>query len=137
MRSIRRWYARYKIWAKVGGVVVFLVVLASLYVLVLSGPRVGYTATTALDTPTPGAALTGLPSPAATFTPPPTATPIAPPRYQVQWQTNVPYVDPPTTTERLDLCLPVGATGPRPGVILIHDVGTTLEDKAEYATLCP
>ncbi len=38
--------------------------------------------------------------------------------------------------EDLDLCTPVGAPGLRPGVILIHDIGSQIEDKSVYSSLC-
>jgi len=70
---------------------------------------------------------TVIPSPILTTT-------LPPPRYGVQIRPNIAYG--PLPEEVLDLCLPVGASGPRPGVILIHGGGWTNLDKSELAQQC-
>ena len=49
--------------------------------------------------------------------PPPPAT-LPPPRYKMSEHSNMAYG--PLTAEKLDLCEPVGAPSPRPGIMLIH-----------------
>ncbi len=70
---------------------------------------------------------TAVPSPVLT-----TTLPL--PRYGVQTRPNLAYG--PLPEELLDLCLPVGASGSRPGVLLIHGGGWTNGDKGEFAQQC-
>ncbi len=62
------------------------------------------------------------------------STTLLPARYQVQIEQNVAYG--PLSAETLDLCLPEGAPGLHPGVILIHGGGWTNGDKSEFAPEC-
>lgn len=57
-----------------------------------------------------------------TVTPSP-ATTLPPARYQIIEHSNMAYG--PLTAEKLDLCEPVDAPSPRPGIILIHGGGWT------------
>jgi acetyl esterase/lipase len=59
---------------------------------------------------------------------------VAAAQYAAVVQSNVAYG--PLPEETLDLCRPRDATGPRPGVILIHGGGWSSGDKSEYAGLC-
>ena len=54
--------------------------------------------------------------------------------YQVQTISNVAYG--PLDAETLDLCLPSGASGAQPGVILIHGGGWVNGDKEDFAEQC-
>ncbi len=55
-------------------------------------------------------------------------------RYAVSVQSNVAYG--PLAAETMDMCRPRGATGARPGVILIHGGGWSSGDKSQYSGLC-
>jgi acetyl esterase/lipase len=138
-RPVLRLYHAHETLAKVSGVVIFLVVVASLYVAVLRPPPVTSVAVSATPTPTPSPSPTTI-SPTATPQTPVVVPTAAPPiplgQYKVQAQSNVPYGSPVNLSERLDLCLPVGAAGLRPGVVLIHGDGFTNGDKSEYDPLC-
>ncbi len=141
MRWVRRLYHRYELWAKLSGVLVFLVVIASLYFFVLAGPKLGSGLALAQSTPSPMATATSTPPDLPTITvaprPSPTPTPpLLPARYQVEEQTNLNYNASDSLDDRFDICSPVGAPGPRPGVLLVHDIGTQVEDKVVYAGLC-
>jgi acetyl esterase/lipase len=75
----------------------------------------------------------------STPTVPPTVVPtlstaLPPAAYQVEIRQNVAYG--PLADETLDLCLPQGATNPRPGVILVHGGGWVNGDKSEFAYQC-
>lgn len=74
--------------------------------------------------------------PANTKVPPsPTLSTVAPVgSYQVQTIPNIAYG--PQPQETLDLCLPSGASGARPGVILIHGGGWVNGDKGDFAQQC-
>jgi acetyl esterase/lipase len=143
MQLFRRLYRKYEIAVKLTGALVFIVVVASLYFFVLSGlnadnasagsnpqsstlqPGGSATSTSATASPT----LPALPS--ASPTPP-----LLPPIYRVAVHANINYNGLDLQNENLDLCTPLGATGLRPGVILIHDIGAAIEDKSAYASLC-
>lgn len=62
------------------------------------------------------------------------AAQIPPPKYGETTQRNVAYG--PLAGETLDLCTPVGAKTPRPGVIFIHGGGWTTGDKSSYDNAC-
>jgi len=141
MRWLLRLYHRYELWAKLSGVLVFLVVIASLYFFVLASPKPGSGPALAQATPSPTVPAPSVPPdlPTVTVTPGPSPSPtppLLPPRYQVREQTNLDYESASSLDERFDICSPVGATGPRPGVILLHDIGTQVDDKVVYAGLC-
>ncbi len=144
MQFFRRFNRQHEVLVKLGGALGFLVVVASLYFFVLSGMNPGNASagaplqTTPLQfgsgsSPVSTAAIPTFPTePPASPTPP-----LLPPRYQVSRQYNLNYGEVGTVDERLDLCMPVGAAGPRPGVVLIHDQGAAnISDKSVYASLC-
>ncbi|HEU5369738.1 MAG TPA: alpha/beta hydrolase [Ktedonobacterales bacterium] len=138
-RPIRRLYYAHETLAKVSGVVIFLVVVASLYVAVLRTPSVTSIAVSATPTPTPTPSptvVTPTPVPQTPTVVPTAAPPIPLGRYRVQAKSSVPYSSPVNLEERLDLCLPVGAAGLRPGVVLIHGDGFDNGNKGEYDPLC-
>lgn len=72
-----------------------------------------------------------------TVPPSPPAT-LPPPRYQMSEHSNIAYG--PQPAEKLDLCKPLGAPVPRPGILLIHSGGwITVSDTKDlpfYQTLC-
>lgn len=88
---------------------------------------------TACADPSPSAGAT---EPIITHvSPSPTLSTIAPvARYQVQVIPNIAYG--PQQAETLDLCVPSGASGARPGVILIHGGGWVNGDKGDFAEQC-
>lgn len=139
-RSLSRWYRAHALWAKIGGVLVFLVVVASLYFAVLSSPRpvgvaLGVTPTPSLlaqasATPTVTAAPT---TPSVPVSTPTSAFPPGP--YGVTNQKGLSY-GPLGSAEQLDLCTPVGASGLRPGVVLIHGGGFEEGSKSSYDQFC-
>jgi acetyl esterase/lipase len=144
IEALREWYFDHETRTKIIAFLLFLVVLASLYVIVLKPPAPSDEgAALKITTPTPTLALstTGL----ATDTPLPTSiiptpTPAPPPiplgPYQTTTQQNLPYGSVLNVNTRLDLCTPVGASGVRPGVILIHGGGFTGGDKISDEGLC-
>ncbi len=78
---------------------------------------------------------TGHPISGITAVSTPTLSTILPPaRYQAQVRSNIAYG--PLPEETLDLCLPVGASGLRPSVILVHGGGWVNGDKSEFASEC-
>lgn len=141
MHWFRERYRHHEIWVRLAGALGFVVIVASLYVFVFAGLGGGSASGTTLQiTPTP---FGGGISPVATLTfpalptePPASPTPpLLPPRYQVVVHANLAY-KPGSLVQRLDLCEPVGAPGPRPAVLLIHDIGIQVEDKVEYSSFC-
>jgi acetyl esterase/lipase len=56
--------------------------------------------------------------------------------YQVQIVPNVAYGPLASAGEMLDLCLPAGATGPRPAVVMMHGGGWVNGDKSSLASDC-
>lgn len=66
--------------------------------------------------------------------PSPTSTLIPGALYHVAAQQNVAYG--PLAAEVLDICTPVGAPGPRPGIIMIHGGGWVQGDKQQYDPAC-
>lgn len=141
MYWFRERYRRHEVWMKLAGAFGFIVIVASLYVFAFAGLGGGSASGTALQiTPTQSG---GGVSPVATLTfpalptePPASPTPpLLPPRYQVVVHANLAY-KPDSLVQRLDLCTPVGVPGPRPAVLLIHDIGVQVEDKVEYASFC-
>ncbi len=70
--------------------------------------------------------------------PPSPAATLPPSRYQITERKNVAYG--PLTAEQLDLCEPVGAPSPRPGVLLIHGGGwietNVTKDTSFFQTTC-
>jgi acetyl esterase/lipase len=56
------------------------------------------------------------------------------PRYQITRSLNVAYG--PLPAEKLDFCEPIGASTPRPGVLLLHGGGWTAGDKSEEKSIC-
>jgi acetyl esterase/lipase len=139
-RSLLRWYHAHAVWAKIGGVLVFLVVVASLYFAVLSSPRsvgvaLGVTPTVPVTTQASGTP-TSAPSPTSSSAPASTSTSAFPPGlYQANVQKDVSY-GPLGGAEQLDLCTPVGARGLRPGVVLIHGGGFEQGNKSSYDQFC-
>ncbi len=71
---------------------------------------------------------------AASATPPSTPTLVPGALYRVATQQNVAYG--PLAAEVLDICAPVGAQGPRPGIIMIHGGGWAQGDKQQYDDAC-
>ncbi|HEY7349580.1 MAG TPA: alpha/beta hydrolase [Ktedonobacterales bacterium] len=143
MQMFRSFYRQHQISVKLGGFLGFIVVIASLYFFVLSGSIFGNAAADATgqgsptqigpeNSPISTAALPTLP-PEPSPSPIP---PLLPPRYHVTMHPNLAYATSGAVDRRLDLCEPVGAPGLRPGVILIHDIGTKVEDKSVYTSLC-
>ncbi len=59
---------------------------------------------------------------------------IPPPKYAEQTRDNLAYGS--FAAETLDLCTPIGATTPRPGVIFIHGGGWSTGDKLAYDSAC-
>lgn len=139
-RSLFRWYRAHAIWAKIGGVMIFLVVVALLYFAVLSSPRPTGVALGVTPTSSPLAQASVTPSvtPAPTSSSAPVSTPTSafpPGPYQATTQKGVAY-GPLGSAEQLDLCTPVGASGLRPGVVLIHGGGFEAGSKSSYDQFC-
>lgn len=136
-RIIRRVYEAHETLAKLVGVLVALLIITSLYVVVLYHPAAGSVplSTAAGDTPVASVTgtLTGTPSAGAVPTPRP---PLPLGSYQTTVQKNVNYGPVGDIAERLDLCTPLGASGLRPGVVLIHGGGFYQGQKEVYETFC-
>ncbi len=139
MRVLQKFYLKRQTGVKVGGVLAFLVAVASLYVFGISGLLSNGSSGTTLQT-TPlqfGNGLSPITTVAIPTLPPASPTPpLLPPRYQVVVHSDLNYRGLGALDEDLDLCAPVGAPGLRPGVILIHDIGVAVADKSVYASLC-
>jgi acetyl esterase/lipase len=88
---------------------------------------------TAASTPT-SQQPTATPTVAATATA--TATLSSTPPYQVTTLTNLAYGPLGTAGEVLDICMPVGVAGLRPGVLLIHGGFWSSGDKTAYSASC-
>ncbi|HLJ81335.1 MAG TPA: alpha/beta hydrolase [Ktedonobacterales bacterium] len=73
------------------------------------------------------------PAPATTPSPTPLTT-LPPARYGATTRTNVAYG--PLAQETLDLCQPAGASGPRPGVVLIHPGGFSAGGASDLDPIC-
>src|SRR5579885_3101696 len=136
-RAIRRAYEAHETLAKLVGVLVFLLIIASLYAAVLYHPASGAVPLSSAATSTPAANPTDEP----TGTPPtgtrPTPMPPIPAgSYQVTVQKNLAYGPVENVAERLDLCTPNGAASLEPGVVLIHGGGFIGGEKEDYEALC-
>ena len=83
-----------------------------------------------------GGATPTLAASALASTPTATATFTASPPYRVATWRDVSYGPEASAGEVLDLCAPVGAAAPRPGVLLIHGGTWTSGDKSAYTTTC-
>jgi acetyl esterase/lipase len=138
MQCMRRFYGKHQLWVKLGGVLSFLVVVASLYFFVLSGnASTGAALQTTPQQIGSGLTPTNPVLPTIPTAPPASPTPpLLPPLYSVKIHPNVGYAGLAAFDRQLDICTPVGAGSPRPGVLLIHDIGVPIEDKSVYTSLC-
>jgi acetyl esterase/lipase len=136
-RAIRRAYEAHETLAKLVGVLVFLLIIASLYAAVLYHPTSGAVPLSSAATSTPAANPTDEPTgtPLAGTHPTP-MPPIPAGSYQVTVQKNLAYGPVENVAERLDLCTPNGAASLEPGVVLIHGGGFIGGEKEDYEALC-
>jgi acetyl esterase/lipase len=139
-RPVRRFYYAHERLTKASGVFAFLVVVALLYVLVFRSPAVTSIAGTLTPTPTGSASpvdtTTATTAPKTPGVVPTPAPPFPLGQYQVTTRSNVPYGPVENLTERLDLCIPVGAGNFRPGLILLHSGGFIQGDKQDFDPFC-
>jgi acetyl esterase/lipase len=140
IRALRRWYFAHETRTKAVAFLLFLIVVASLYVIVLrpEAPSNG-TALTSTDTspaPTFSATATAPLTPLPSDVYPTQVPPLPSGTYQVTTQKNLAYGFQSNVAARLDLCTPLGASGLRPGVVLIHGGGFVQGDKNDYETFC-
>src|SRR5579885_1270122 len=101
--------------------------VVTLFILLLTLAACNQTA------PTPAITQRSTPTPTPAIVPT-LSTTLPPASYQVELRQNVAYG--PLDGETLDLCLPEGATDPRPGVVLVHGGGWVNGDKSEFAYQC-
>lgn len=139
IRALREWYFDHETRTKILAFLLFLVAIASVYVIVLNPSPASDGI--ALPRPTASPTLVLSATSAATGTPvpteaAPTATPVLPGPYQMTIQKNLPYGAVLNLNTRLDLCTPVGASGLRPGVVLIHGGGFVQGDRSSDDALC-
>ncbi len=139
IEALRNWYFDHETRTKIIAFLLFLVVMASLYVIVLKpippsdGAALPAATTTPTSTPSATSVATSIPTPANAA---PTPTAAVPGPYQITMQPNLPYGDVLNVSTRLDLCTPVGASGSRPGVVLIHGGGFVQGNKSSDDDLC-